>query len=143
MRRAIALSVVLGMMLAVAAVGTVSAGARQAITMTVTTTFDENPDAFTATGIPGCEEGLVFEAGAHFQITPAPGIFAGYKAFDCGDDTGFLVRLNARFGPDGSVGTWAIVDSWGDLAGLTGAGRLTGDPIENGVIDSYVGSVIL
>ncbi len=141
MRRAVTFSVVLGLMLAAVAVGTVSARTREAVTMTVTTTFDEFPDAFSATGIPGCEEGLAYDAGAHFEITPGPGIFAGYKEFDCGDGTGFVVRLNARFGADGSVGTWAIVDAWGDLAGVTGSGRLTGDPIVGGVVDSYVGSI--
>ncbi len=143
MRRAVTFSVLLGLMLAAVAAGTVSARTRDAVTMTVTTTFDGLPDEFIATGIPGCEEGLVYDAGAHFQITPAPGIFAGYKEFDCGGDTGFLVRLNARFGPGGSVGTWAIVDAWGDLAGVTGAGRLTADPIDGGVVDNYVGSITL
>ena len=47
--------------------------------MTVTTTFDDNPDAFTATGLPGCDSGLVYDGGAHVQFTPSQGIFAGYK----------------------------------------------------------------
>jgi hypothetical protein len=145
MRRLVTFSVALGLILAAVAAGPVSAGSRQPVTMTVTTTFDESPDAFTATGIPDCDWGTVYDAGANFAITPATGVFAGYKVFDCEDsgETGFLVRLNARFGSGGSVGTWAVLDSWGSLAGMTGAGSLTGDPIENGIIDSFVGSIVL
>jgi len=141
----ITLAVALGMILAVAAVGPVSAGSKIAVTMTVTTTFDGIPDAFTATGIPDCEWGSVYDVGAHVQFTPSHGVFAGYKLFDCEDSgtTGFVVRLNSRFGEDGSVGTWAVVDAWGSLAGVSGAGRQTGDPIENGIVDSYFGMVIV
>jgi hypothetical protein len=143
MRRMFVLTVALGMVLAVVAVGPVSAGSRQAVTMTVTTTFDDNPDAFTATGLPGCGSGLVYDGGAHVQFTPGPGVFAGYKVFDCGSDNGFVVRLNARFGGGGSTGTWAVVDAWGSVAGMWGAGSLSGDPIENGIIDNYWGTVTL
>jgi hypothetical protein len=141
MRRMFVLTVALGMVLAVVAVGPVSAGSRQAVTMTVTTTFDDNPDAFTATGLPGCSSGLVYDGGGHVQFTPGPGVFAGYKVFDCGSDNGFVVRLNARFGGGGSTGTWAVVDAWGSVAGMWGAGSLSGDPIENGIIDNYSGTV--
>jgi hypothetical protein len=141
MRRMFVLTVALGMVLAFVAVGPVSAGSRQAVTMTVTTTFDDNPDAFTATGLPGCSSGLVYDGGGHVQFTPGPGVFGGYKVFDCGSDNGFVVRLNARFGGGGSTGTWAVVDAWGSVAGMWGAGSLSGDPIENGIIDNYWGTV--
>jgi hypothetical protein len=80
------------------------------------------------------------------KFTPRQGVFAGYKVFDCEDsgENGFVVRLNARFGDGGSVGTWAVVDAWGSLAGLSGAGGLIGDPIAGGgITDNYVGAVIL
>jgi hypothetical protein len=71
-------------------------------------------------------------------------LFLGYKVFDCGGESGFLVRLNARFGSDGSVGSWSIVDAWGTVAGLRGAGQLTGFPLDEGVIlDVYDGGVTL
>jgi hypothetical protein len=145
MRRLIALSAVVGMILALVAAGPVSAGSRQAVTMTVTTTFDEFADAFTATGIPDCEWGSVYDGGGHVQFTPRHGVFAGYKVFDCEDsgENGFVVRLNARFGESGSVGSWAILDAWGSLAGLSGAGGQTGDPFDGGIVDSYFGAVIL
>lgn len=143
MRKLLNLSVALGLILAAVASGPVSANRRQPVTMTVTTTFDDNPDAFTATGLPDCSSGLVYDGGAHVQFTPRPGIFAGYKVFDCGNDNGFVVRLNARFGSGGSVGTWAVVDAWGSVAGMWGAGSTTGDPIENGIIDNYWGTVTL
>ena len=144
MRRVVAFSVVLGMVLAVVIGGPVSAKSRQAVTITVTTTFDEFPDEFTATGIPDCEWGLVYDAGGHVQFAPPLGVFAGYKAFDCegGGENGFLVRVNARFGEGGSFGRWAVLDSWGSLAGMTGAGGLTGEPIDGGIIDHYVGAIV-
>jgi hypothetical protein len=77
------------------------------------------------------------------QFTNALGVFAGYKVFDCGSENGFVVRLNARFGGSGSVGTWSVIDAWGSLAGMSGTGTLTGDPIDGGIIDSYVGTVTL
>ena len=141
MRRLLVSCLVAGSILAVLGVGPVAAGSRQDVTMTVTTTFDANPDAFTATGLPGCSSGVVYNGAAHLQFTPGPGIFAGYKWFDCGNDNGFVVRLNARFGAGGSTGTWAVVGAWGSVAGMWGAGSTTGDPIENGIIDNYWGTV--
>jgi hypothetical protein len=145
MRRMITLSVALGMILAAVGVGPVSAGSRTAVTMTVATTFDGSPAAFTATGIPDCEWGSVYDAGGGAVFTRHHGVFAGYKAFDCedGGENGFVVRLNARFGDSGSVGAWTVVGSWGSLSGLSGAGGLTGDPTEGGITDNYFGAVIL
>ena len=145
MRKLVGLAVALGLVLSVMVVAPVSAGSRQGVTMTVTTTFDEFPDAFTATGIPDCEWGTVYDAGSNVAFTPVQGVFAGFKVFDCEDsgEDGFLVRVNARFGEGGSVGTWAILDSWGSLAGSSGAGSLTGEPIENGIIDNYAGAIVL
>jgi len=129
------------------AVAPVIAAGPTPVSITVTTTFDEIPDGFTADGLGECTEGLVETGPATVRFTRGPGIFAGYKVFDCGDDTGFVLRLNARFGPDGSVGTWSVVAAWGDLAGMSGAGMLTGDPIEggpvDGIIDTYEGGVVL
>lgn len=147
MRRILASSVVLGLILAAVAVAPVSAGTRTAVTMTVTTIFGQSSYLFTATGLPDCDSGLVYEGGGHLQFTPALGLFAGYKVFDCGGDgnADFVVRLNARFGPFDPIGTWAVVAGWGDFAGMSGAGRLTGDPFGDGsgVIDNYFGTVTL
>lgn len=123
--------------------GAVAAQSRTAVTMDVPTTFDEVPNLFVATGIAGCATGEVIDGGAHVEFTPAPGVFAGSKVFACdGSDSGLVVRLNARFGPGGSVGSWAIVDAWGTLAGVRGSGSLTGDPIANGIFDHYTGSIV-
>jgi hypothetical protein len=144
MRRLFISCLVAGSMLAVLWIAPVSAASRQDVTMTVTTTFDDDPDAFTATGLPDCSSGLVYDGGAHVQFTRGHGIFAGYKVFDCGSDNGFVVRLNARFGSSGSSGTWAVVDAWGSLAGMWGAGKLMGEPIdENSILDNYWGTVTL
>jgi len=145
MRRLLATAAIFGLLTAVTVVAPVSAATRITVTMTVPTFFDVDPNAFTAS-IPGCTEGLTYSGGK--AVFPPPnGIFAGYKWFVCDDDTGFLVRLNARFSYTGagSVGSWTIVDSWGDLAGMTGSGKLTGVPIEgeNAISDNYVGTVTL
>jgi hypothetical protein len=144
-RRLLAMAAILGLLTAATVVAPVSARTRIDVTMTVPTILGVDPSPFTGS-IPGCTEGFTYSGGK--AVFPPPhGIFAGYKLFDCGGDTGFLVRLNARFTytGEGSVGTWAIVDSWGDLAGMTGSGSLTGVPIEgqNGITDNYIGTVTL
>lgn len=146
MRRIIAFSAVLAMLVTFLVVAPASARTRVNVTMTVPTFFDVDPSEFTAT-IPGCTEGLTYTGGK--AVFPPPhGNFVGYKLFDCdgGGETGFLVRLNALFSySGGSVGSWTIVDAWGDLAGMTGSGKLVGVPIEgeNGITDNYVGTVTL
>ena len=148
MRRILALSVVLGLILAAVAVAPASAGTRTDVTMTVTTTFGQDTNPFTATGLgEDCTWGLVYEGGANFVASPALGVFAGYKVFDCegGGEDGFVVRLNARFGPFDPIGTWAVVAGWGDFASMSGAGKLTGDPFGDGsgVTDNYFGTITL
>ena len=141
MRRVIMASMLLGLLIAVVAVAPAVAGTRTSVHMEVTTIFDPDPDEFWASGITGCASGFVTDGPAILQFTPAPGIFAGYKVFDCGGGTGFVVRLNARFGPDGAVGTWSVVDAWGAVDGMQGAGKLVGEPIAGGILDIYDGVV--
>jgi hypothetical protein len=142
MKRAIG-SAGLALVALLTASGAVAAGTRTAVTMDVPTTFDEVADHFTATGLAGCATGVVEDGGAKVVFAPPHGVFAGDKVFLCdGSDSGMVVRLNARFGNPGSVGTWAIIDSWGVLAGLQGQGSLTGDPIPNGILDHYTGSIV-
>jgi hypothetical protein len=144
MRRFLGSCLLAASILGLVAVAPVAAAGPQPVSMTVTTTFDDLPDAFTAVGLPGCTEGLVEGGPAHLEFNRAVGIFAGFKVFNCaGTESGFVLRLNARFGPNGSVGTWSVVDAWGSLDGMTGAGGLTGDPIEGGIIDHYEGMVVL
>ena len=145
MRRLLVLSLVGSLALLAAGVASVGAATRTSVQIEVTTTFfDEDPDAFEASGIEGCETGTVVTGEAAFPGTRSFGLFLGDKIFDCGDDTGFVVRLNARFNSDGSVGSWAIVAAWGDVAGLRGAGSLIGVPVEEGIIfDTYTGAVVL
>ena len=140
MRRLVGFCVALLVVLLIG-VAPVVAATRTPVSITVTTTFDDQPDAFVATGIPGCTSGLVYDGGSRLQFTRMQGVFAGYKVFDCGGDSGFVLRLNARFGDDGSLGTWSVIDAWGSAAGMTGSGSLTGEPIQNGIIDSYAGTV--
>ena len=143
MRRLLTTSLAAGCILALAAVMPVVARTREDVTIVVTTTFDEEPDSFLADGLPECESGLVYPGPAHLQFAPPMGIFAGFKEFDCGNDSGFIVRLNARFGEGGSVGRWTIVRSWGSVEGITGGGDLTGDPFDGGITDTYVGTLTM
>ena len=124
----------------VAVAAPVGAADRHEISIDAITTFDAEPDEFTATGIPGCPGGEVADGPAIVQFTPGPGVYAGFKEFSCKDSSGgFILRLNARFGPTGSTGTWTVVESWGDAAGMAGAGKLWGEPIEDGILDHYQG----
>lgn len=142
MKRAIG-SAGLALVVLLVASGAVAAKTRTAVSMDVPTTFDAAPDLFLATGVAGCATGVVEDGGAHIQFTAGPGVFAGDKVFICDDsDSGMLLRLNARFGAGGSVGTWAIVDGWGVLNGLRGSGSLTGEPIDNGIFDHYTGWIV-
>ena len=142
MKRALgATGLAFALMLATSAA--VVAATRTAVTMDVPTTFDDEPDHFVATGLAGCSTGVVEDGGANVRFAPPHGIFAGFKVFICdGSDSGMVVRLNARFGIPGSIGDWAIVDAWGVLDGLRGSGSLTGDPIDNGIFDHYVGTTV-
>ena len=119
------IAVVAALLLAVAPV---AAAARTAVHMEVATNFDPADDPFTASGIPGCSSGTVANGEDPLVNFTRPfGIYAGYKVFDCGGGSGFRVRLNAMFSySGGSVGTWSIVDAWGNLAGLQGSGKLVG-----------------
>jgi len=143
MRRILRSGLLLASILGLVVATPVAAVERQDISITATTTFDEIVDTFTAEGLPGCAAGTVEDGPANVRFTPALGIFAGFKVFDCGSGNGFVLRLNARFGPGGSVGTWSVVDAWGSVAGMQGAGGLTGDPIDGGIIDNYEGRVVL
>jgi hypothetical protein len=104
-------------------------------------TFDEIPDSFTSS-LSGCESGEGVEGrfqshGGRFQ-----GVFNGEEVFTCADgEGGFTVQLNARFGEEGSTGTWTVIDSWGSQDGLRASGRLNGEPIPGGIRDTYVGTI--
>jgi len=141
-RKVAGLSLVAVAALLVVAVVPVAAAARSAVHIEVETNFDPADDPFTASGIPGCDSGTAANGDNTTNFVRPFGIFVGYKVFDCGDDTGFVVRLNASFSYDGgSVGSWAIVDAWGDLAGLQGSGKLVG--ISTGpesILDVYDGT---
>ena len=141
MRRSLARSLVAACILGLVGAFPVAAVTMEDVTIVVNTTFDDEPDTFTAEGIPGCESGLVYTGPAHVQFAPRMGIFAGFKEFDCGNDSGFILRVNARFDDEGSVGSWAVVRSWGSVAGTHGAGMLAGDPFEGGITDTYVGTL--
>lgn len=76
-------------------------------------TFEGSGSTFTST-IEGCSSGTV--SNGPFRIGGGPGTdfgkFNGFKAFECADGGGFVVRLLAKFDEEGSTGTWAIVDGW-------------------------------
>jgi len=104
--------------------------------------FTATESEFEST-LEGCEEGTVVTGDAKGAFTKWGGTFVGIKSFTCADEvSGFSVRLNARFGADGSTGTWTLVDAWGALAGLKGSGSLAGFPTSDTSIDDiYTGTL--
>ena len=107
------------------------------------TDFTSDVSEFDAT-LDGCESGTVVNgenATAHF--TPWGGVFNGDKEFTCaGGLSGFTLRLRARFGGDGSTGSWTVASGWGALDGLKGSGTLTGVVASEVILDDiYTGSV--
>lgn len=143
MRKVAGLGLVAVVAVLLVAVAPVAAAARTTVQIEVQTNFDPADDPFTADGISGCSSGFASNGDAHVQFTRYHGNFNGYKVFDCGDDTGFVVRLNALFSySGGSVGSWAIVDAWGTLTGLQGSGKLVGTSTgESSILDVYDGTI--
>lgn len=101
---------------------------------------EPGPAAFEG-NIPGCETGTVVDVGPKTRFTKWGGVFVGTKVFTCenGED-GFAVRLNARFGENGSTGSWNLTDAWGAFAGTKASGSLTGTPTDGGIDDRYTGT---
>ena len=60
----------------------------------------------------------------------------GEMEFTC---VGFAVRLNARFSDLGSIGSWQVIDGWGNYEGVRASGILTGTITEIGIDDRYTG----
>jgi hypothetical protein len=91
--------------------------------------------------IEGCESGTVVNGRSAAHFTPWGGNFHGDKEFTCdGDESGFTLRLKARFGEGGSTGSWTVVEGWGDLARIKGSGSLVGVPVtETQIDDVYTG----
>lgn len=145
-RAKVVVGAILGLVASAAAAGAADAApVRYPVDVVVHTVFGSEGAEFEA-NIPGCESGVVTEAGGGAHFTPWGGSYVGLKEFTCdGDDTGgFLVRLNARFGEFGSQGTWTLVDAWGAYEGIKGSGTLTGTPTGTpdvpGIDDHYTGT---
>ncbi len=107
-----------------------------------------NDQTFTGADTPfwlnvdGCETGLSVDVRAKAKDGRGVGVFHGIRRFECADGAGSVtLNVSARFGEGGSVGTWAVVDSDGVLAGAQGAGKLVGIPITDGIRDVYTGTV--
>ena len=143
MRQAMGIGLVLASLLLTVGVAPAVAAQRSSIGIVAATTFDDIPDGFTTTGLPGCASGIVENGPVNFAFNPALNVFAGFKVFFCANEAnGFVLRLNAKFGESGSIGTWSVVDAWGSLAGMSGAGSLVGDLIStSGILDQYTGTV--
>ena len=105
------------------------------------TVFGPGPSEFES-NIPGCATGTVADGGA-VRLTPWGGTYVGLKHFTCdGGDSGFDIRLKARFSGGGSSGTWTLADAWGDYTGVKGSGSLVGIPTtQTSIDDIYTGVV--
>ena len=101
------------------------------------------------TDLAECPTAVAVDLRSHVEFTRSHGVFIGVRDIQCGSGTGFVVRLTANFGDDGSSGSWSIIDAYGALAGMRGAGKLTGtpfggdteDPSDDGIDDHYTGWV--
>ena len=99
------------------------------------------------TDLPECPTAEAVDLAAHVEFTQTHGVFIGTRDFQCGGGTGFVVRLTANFSEDGSYGSWSIIDAYGALEGLHGAGKIVGtpfggdteDPSDDGIDDHYTG----
>jgi hypothetical protein len=126
----------------VVAAPAVAAPVGYSVEITAHTDFT-TPDASTfESNLTGCEDGTVVTGPPRGSFTPWGGTFIGTKEFTCtGGESGFTIRLTARFGGGGSTGTWTLADAWGDLAGAKGSGSLVGIPTSDTSIDDiYTGT---
>lgn len=120
------------------------AGTRSTITIDDTRVFaPDNPPGEATTSLAGCAHATSVDVRAKGIGNPVKGVFIGIRDFQCGDGSGFVVRLQATFGAGGSSGTWSVTTSYGDLAGMSGSGRLVGEPVDGGIIDHYTGAITL
>jgi hypothetical protein len=105
------------------------------------TVFVNERSAFES-DLAGCEAGTVVDGPGKVHDTPGGGVYNGDKEFTCaGGEAGFTVTLKARFGEDGSTGSWNVKAGWGQLDGLKGSGSLVGTPTDAGIDDVYTGTV--
>jgi hypothetical protein len=110
------------------------------VSITAHTDFSTASSQFVS-NLPGCTTGTVTngaDSAAHF--TPWGGVFVGTKSFSCDGGGGFDISLNAKFGADGSTGTWVFADGTGAYAGIKGSGSLVGIPTSIGIDDMYSGT---
>ncbi len=98
------------------------------------------------TSLAECPSAVAVDLKGHVAFTQTHGVFLGVRDIQCDGGTGFVVRLTANF-DDGSFGSWSIIDSYGDLAGIHGSGKIVGtrfgdeteDPSDDGIDDHYTG----
>lgn len=101
-----------------------------------------SPESDFESTLAGCETGTVTDGPSGVRWTPWGGTFIGEKVFECDSgDAGFTIDLRARFGGDGSTGTWTIGSAWGTLADTKGSGSLVGLPTDQGIDDLYTGTI--
>lgn len=119
--------------------------------------FTDHRDGFAGsssvtTDLELCPTAVAVDLRVKFVETrPEHGVFVGVRDFQCGDGSGFVVRLTANVGVGpGSLGSWSIVDSYGVLEGMRGSGKIVGalfdtdgDGEPDGIDDHYTGMVTL
>lgn len=123
----------------VVAAAPAQAGSRFAVVLTDDQVFGAASSTFTS-NIPGCATGT--STTVRDMTQQRPGVFRGTRVFAC--DSGaatFTVNLSARFGEGGSIGTWSVIGSTGVLGDVHGAGKLVGTPLQDGIRDTYTGTV--
>ncbi|HEX5014194.1 MAG TPA: hypothetical protein VFV72_08550 [Candidatus Limnocylindrales bacterium] len=103
-------------------------------------------ETFVATGGVICPEGTATTDFKKFggSDNSRAGSFHLTKTLECADGSGtFTIVVNAAtvFGSPGDQGGWAVLDGTDDYASLRGGGQLVGTYVEDGIIDTYTGSL--
>ena len=119
------------------------------ITIVSTVSFSEAYGTFDAFG-PAVEAGVICASGEVYDLSNRAtgwqnGAFTNlfvHKLFTCADGSGaFEMDLNVRldFSTMRTTATWRVVAGDADYTRLHGTGKLTGEPVEGGIVDTYTG----
>ena len=142
---------VIGIVGALIAAPSASAGPAVESTITIDVNFDTGEEVFWATGGVVCDSGTATTDGfARFGGRKNRGTFTFHivKTLTCDNDEGtFKLLVNAATSPNspGTVGGFAAGQGTGDMAGIHGGGHLVGTAyaVGNGIVDLYTGNITI
>ena len=148
--RAVRIGAVIGIIGALIAAPSVSAGPASESTITIEVLFS-GAESFQATGGVVCESGTSSTDGsANFGGSKNQGRFTFHvvKTLTCDGDAGtfrLLVDVAQNAEGDGTIGGFTVGDGTGSMAGIRGGGRIVGTnyPDGSGITDIYTGRLAI